>query len=453
MKRPIRLLVIGGVAAGTKAASKARRDDPSMEITIVTDERYISYAGCGLAYYMGGIIGKRESLFARSPEQFREKQNIEILLEHHADKIDTYDRVVHVTDLATGNEKQFKYDRLLIATGASAVKPEIEGIDLDGVFTLHTIPDADAIKEYIKNRGVRKACVLGAGYIGIEAAENLVHLGIDTTVFEIGEHVLPRMFDKGMADFLGEHIRSKGVSLLTGTKVERFEGSGGTVTAVHAGGSRYNCDMAIVAAGVRPNVALARDARIAIGTTGAIKVDKRMETSVRGIFAAGDCAETTHIVSGKPFWMPLGSTANKMGRVAGAAIAGGKKIYPGVAGTAIVKVFDLAAGRTGLTETEAKEAGFNPIAAVVTSPVIPGYYPGGGTVSLKLVVDRGSRKLLGAQITGDRSADKIVDTVAAALTGSLTVDDIPSLDLSYSPPYSTPLGALIVAGQIIEEKL
>lgn len=453
-KRPLRLMVIGGVAAGTRAASKARRDDPSMEITIVTEERYISYAGCGLAYYVGGIVESRDSLFARSPDEFREKQNINILLGHRAERIDTYDRSVAVTDLGTGEKKVFPFDRLLIATGASAVIPPIEGIGIEGVYPLHTIPDADTIRRFIGERHVKNACILGGGYIGIEMAESLAGLGMDVTLFEAENALMPRMLDTDMSSLLAKHMESKGVTLKLGTPVERFvAGESGVVGSLTAGGAQYPCGLAIVAAGVKPNVQLARGARIATGPTGAIKVDARMETSVRGIFAAGDCAETVHLVTGQPFWLPLGSTANKMGRVAGANIAGGRKTFPGVLGTAIVKVFDLAAGRTGLTEAEAKANRFNPVAVTVTTPARPGYYPGGGEVTLKLVADRGSGKVLGAQAVGDATVDKVIDTAAAALAGGMTVGGLTSLDLAYSPPYAPSLGALIVAGQVIEEKL
>jgi NADPH-dependent 2,4-dienoyl-CoA reductase/sulfur reductase-like enzyme len=222
---------------------------------------------------------------------------------------------------------------------------------------------------------------------------------------------------------------------------------------VVAGGSEYECNLAIIAAGVKPNVKLARDARIALGPTGAIRVDDHMETSVRGIYAAGDCAESLHLVSGKPFWLPLGSTANKQGRVAGANIAGGTKRFPGVLSTSIVKVFELTAGRTGLNEREAREAGFNPVSATVTTPVMAGYYPGNGKVTLRLTADRGSKKLLGAQAVGDSKVDKIIDTVATALTGKVSVPDLTCIDLAYSPPYSPVLGTVIIAAQVLEEMM
>jgi len=454
MKRNRKLLVIGGVAAGTKAAAKARRDDPSMEITIITKEEYISYAGCGLAYYVGGIVESRNKLFARSPEVFREKYNITVLLKHHADRIDTYDQVVHITDLTSGKTFTMQYDCLLLATGASPVVPKIDGIEMEGVFTLHTIPDADRMKEYLQKKNVRKASIIGGGYIGIEMAENLMQLGLSVTIFEIADNLTPRMFDPGITSLIQEHLESKGVHILTGTTVEKFTGdSNNAVHAVVAGGKEYESELVVLAAGVRPSVTLAREARLTLGHTGAIRVDKRMETSVRNIFAAGDCAESTHLVSGKPVWFPLGSTANKQGRVAGANIAGGKITFPGVLGTSLVKVFDLAAGRTGLNDMEAVEAGFNPLSVTVTTPVKAGYYPGGGKVTLKLTADHKSGKLLGAQSLGDNAVDKIIDTVAAALTGKISVPDLTNLDLTYAPPYSLALGTVIVAASVLEGKL
>ena len=454
MKKSPKMLVIGGVAAGTKGAAKARRDDPSMDITIVTDEPYISYAGCGLAYYIGGVVDSRGKLFARSPEEFKEKQDITVLTRHRADRINTFDRTVKVTDLSTGTTLDMPYDRLLIATGASAVIPPIDGVDLNGVFPLHTVTDADAIKSFLGGRSVRNACIIGGGYIGAEMAENFAILGKGTVMFEKTGQLMPQLLDPDIAGVIRKHIEEKGIRVMTKANVEKILGDDrGTVRGVVADGAEYPCEIVVLAAGVRPNVKIARDARIAIGPTGAIKVDKRMETSVRDIFAAGDCVESTHIVSGRPCWFPLGSTANKQGRVAGAAIAGGKKTFSGVLGTSIVKVFDLALGRTGLNEREAKEAGFNPLSVTVTTPVRPGYYPGGGIVTLKLTADRGTQKLLGAQAYGDATVDKVVDTVAAALTGGMTLSDLVNVDVCYSPPYAPALGRVIVAAGVLEEKL
>jgi NADPH-dependent 2,4-dienoyl-CoA reductase/sulfur reductase-like enzyme len=454
LKKTLKFLVIGGVAAGTKAASKARRDDPGMEITIITEEDYVSYIGCGLAYYIGGVVEKRENLFARSPEVFREKQQISILFRHRAQSLNTFDQTVKVTDLNTGESAFMPYDRLLISTGANPVIPAIKGIDLKGIHPLHSITDADAIKTLIDSGGVRHACIMGGGFIGIEMAENLMRRGMDVTMFEIAGSLMSSQYDPEMSALIREHMEAKGVHIITSTNIEKCIGDqNGSVSAIIAGGKEYPCELMIVAAGVRPEVKIARDARIVIGATGAIKVDPRMETSVRGIFAAGDCAETIHLVTKKPFWMSLGSTANKQGRVAGANVAGGKKQFQGVLGSSILKVFDKTAGRTGLTEKNAAEAGFYPVSVTVTTPTLSSYYPGSKSITLKLVADRGSGKLLGAQSFGDDKVDKIIDIAATALAGKISVPELDNLDLSYSPPYSQALGAVLVAAEVLEKKL
>lgn len=454
MKKKLKFLVIGGVAAGTKAASKARRDDPGMEIAIITEEEYVSYIGCGLAYYIGGVVEKRESLFARSPEVFREKQQISILFRQRAEWIDTFDQTVKVADLNTGETVFMPYDRLLISTGTYPIIPEIDGINLKGISPLHSITDADAIRTLVDSGRVKRASIIGGGFIGIEMAENLVRRGIDVTIFETADSLMSRQYDPDISALIRGHVESKGVHIQTGTGIEKcVSDEKGFVRAVIAGGKEYPCELVIVAAGVKPNVRLAREARIAIGSTGAIKVDPRMETSVRGIFAAGDCVETTHLVNKKPFWMSLGSTANKQGRVAGANVAGGKKQFTGVLGSAILKVFDKTAGCTGLNEREAAESGFNPVSVTVTTSTSANYYPGAKSITLKLVADRGSVKLIGAQSFGDDKVDKIIDIVAASLTGKISIPELTNLDLSYSPPYSPALGTVLVAAEVLEKKL
>lgn len=454
MKRPLCLVVIGGTAAGPKAASSARRINPDMDITIVTEEPFVSYGGCGLAYYIGGIVKERSRLFARSPSEFRDKHSIAVFLGHRATRIDSVGRTVRVDDIASGVSRTMEYDRLLIATGASPVLPPIGGIDAPGVFSLRTVTDAEAIREYIASRRVEDAVIIGGGYLGTEVAENLIGRGIRCTIVEREQHLLPRLFDPDMARLVLEEVVKQGVMVLTGIGIDRIvTGNEGAVSAVVAGGEEHVCQMVVAATGVRPNVSLAREARIALGPTGAIRVDARMETSVRGIFAAGDCVETINLVSGRPGWYPLGSTANRQGRVAGANIAGKDKTFPGVVGTAITKVFDVAAGCTGLGDSEARESGLEPVSAVLTAPTQAGYYPGGGTVTLKLLADAETKRLLGAQAVGTRSVDKIIDTIAATLTGKLTPNDLTNLDLAYAPPYSTPLGAITIAAGMLAKKL
>ncbi|MHB9031288.1 MAG: FAD-dependent oxidoreductase, partial [Candidatus Latescibacterota bacterium] len=300
---------------------------------------------------------------------------------------------------------------------------------------------------------VRQACIAGGGFIGIEMAENLLRRGVEVTLFETADRLMAGLYDPDMSQLISDEISAHGVHVLTNTAAEGFAAdSDGAVRSAIAGGKEYPCQLAIIAAGVRPNVKLAREARITIGPTGAIKVDPRMETSVRGVFAAGDCSETVHLVSRKPFWFSLGSTANRQGRVAGANIAGDRKTFGGVLGTSIMKVFDKTAARTGLDEREACEAGFNPASVAITTSTI-GRYPGGGKITLKLVADQGSKRLLGAQVFGDDKVDKIIDTIAAVLTGKVAIPEMTSLDLSYSPPYSSALTTINVAAEVLEKKL
>jgi len=373
---------------------------------------------------------------------------------HRAESISTYDQTVRATCLADGSSVTFPYDRLLIATGATPVIPGIPGVDLPGIHTLHGIDDADAIHARIETGRVLSAAVIGGGFIGIEMAESLMHRGIAVTIFETADRLMARLYEPDMSALIRAHIEGKGVAVHTVAAIERFvPAPDGSIGAVLAGRREYPCELAILATGVRPNVSLARDARIVIGPTGAIRTDPRMETSVRGVFAAGDCAETMHLVSGKPFWFPLGSTANKQGRVAGANIAGGRKTFEGALGTSILKVFDTTAARTGLTKTDAAESGFNPVTITITAPTRAGYYPGGGKITLTLVADRGSHRLLGAQAFGDATVDKVIDTVTAAITGKIPVSALTNLDVSYSPPYAAALGTVLVAAEVLENKL
>jgi len=407
-----------------------------------------------MPYYIGGVIEKRESLFARSPEKFREEHSISILLNHRAESINTYDRMVKVTNLTAGAVTVMPYDRLLIATGSSAVIPNIPGSGLKGIHPLRYIADADAIKSRIDTGAARQACIIGGGFIGIEMAENLTRRGVEVTLFEAADSLMPGLYDPDMSAMILDEVSTRGVRTFTGTAAEGFSADeNGDVRSVIAGGKEHPCQLAIMAIGVRPNVKLAREARIAVGPTGAIKVDPRMETSVRGVYAAGDCSETIHLVSRKPFWFPLGSTANRQGRVAGANIAGGGKTFDGVLGTSILKVFGKTAARTGLNEREAKETGFNPASIAVSTSTILQRHPGSGKITLKLVADRGSKRLLGAQAFGDGKVDKIIDTIAAVLAGKITIPGMTSLDLAYSPPYASALTTVNVAAEVLEKKL
>jgi NADPH-dependent 2,4-dienoyl-CoA reductase/sulfur reductase-like enzyme len=386
----MRLVVIGGVAAGTKAASRARRLDPEMEITVYQEEPEPSISECGLPYFLSGVVAEREQLVARTPEEFAEK-GIEVRVRHRVEKLDAADKTLSVRDLSSGREFEDSYDRLVVATGARAVLPPIPGADLEGVFALRFLTDADKVRGYVEERSPQKAVVVGGGYIGLEVAENLSSLGMEVSLVEGADRVALAYGDE-VAERIEEHLKEKGVSVYIGANVEEFRGDG-RVRDVRFGEEEVPTDLVILGVGIEPCVDLAEEAGARIGTTGAIRVDKYMRTSLPDVWAAGDCVETTNLVSGEPAWMPLGDTANQMGRVAGTNAAGSadggedRLEFPGVLGTGIFKVFDLGVGKTGLTESEAEEAGFEVVSAAVDAWDRASYYPGAGKVFLKLIAD------------------------------------------------------------------
>jgi len=448
----MRLVIVGGVAAGTKAASRARRLDPEMEITVYQEEPEPSISECGLPYFLSGVVEKRERLVARTPERFAE-QDIEVLVRHRVEKIDPARKKLFVRDLETGETFEDAYDRLVVATGARAVLPSIPGADLDGVFKLRFLTDADDVRRYIEEFSPERAVVVGGGYIGLEVAENLCGLGMEVSLIEGADRVAlaygPEVAERVEAE-LGEH----GVRAYTGTKVEEFVGEG-RVRGVRFGDTERETDLVIVGVGIEPCVDLAEEAGVEIGVTGAIRVDEHMRTNLPDVWAAGDCVETTNLTSGKPVWVPLGDTANQMGRVAGtnaASSAGeGTLEFPGILGTGIFKVFDLAVGKTGLSEEEARAAGFEVVSAEIETYDRAAYYPGAGKVFLKLLADAETGRLLGAESAGS-GADKLTDICATALWGGLSYPDLVNLDLAYSPPYGPALSPVIQAATILSGK-
>ncbi len=446
----MRLVVVGGVAAGTKAASRARRLDPEMEITIYQEEPEPSISECGLPYLLSGVVGKRENLVARTPEKFA-KNDIEVLVRHRVEKIDTSGKKVSVLDLKTGEAFEDTYDRLVIATGARAVLPPIPGAQLEGVFKLRFLTDSDEIGRYIKEHSPKKATIVGGGYIGLEVAENLCRLGMEVSLIE-GEDRVALAYGREVSDRVEAELASHGVGVYTGERVEEFTGEG-RVRSVKFGSAELETDLVIVGVGIRPNVELAAEAGLEIGTTGTIRIDRHMKTSTPDVWAAGDCVETTNLVSGRPAWVPLGDTANQMGRVAGTNAATGEDTleFPGVLGTGIFKVFDLAVGKTGLSEREAAEAGFEVVSAGLDAYDRAAYYPGASKVFLKLIADRATGRLLGAESAG-RGAAKLTDICATALWGGLSYPDLVNIDLAYSPPYGPALSPVIQAATILSGK-
>ena len=447
----MRLVVIGGVAAGTKAASRARRLDPEMEITVYQEEPEPSISECGLPYFLSGVVAGREQLVARTPEEFAEK-GIEVRVRHRVEKLDAANKTLSVRDLSSGREFEDSYDRLVVATGARAVLPPIPGADLEGVFALRFLTDADKVRSYVEERSPQKAVVVGGGYIGLEVAENLCRLGMEVSLVEGADRVALAYGDE-VAERVEEHLKEKGVSVYIGANVEEFLGDG-RVRGVRFGDEEVPTDLVILGVGIEPCVDLAEEAGARIGTTGAIRVDKYMRTSLPDVWAAGDCVETTNLVSGEPVWMPLGDTANQMGRVAGTNAAGSadggedRLEFPGVLGTGIFKVFDLGVGKSGLTESEAEEAGFEVASAAVDAWDRASYYPGAGKVFLKLIADGETGRLIGAEAAGTGAA-KLTDICATAIWGKLSYPDIVNLDLAYSPPYGPVLSPVIQAATIL----
>ena len=446
----MRLVIVGGVAAGTKAASRARRLDPEMEVTVYQEEPEPSISECGLPYFLSGVVGERERLIARTPEQFAEK-DIEVLVRHRVESIDAASKTLSVLDLKTGEAFYDTYDRLVVATGARAILPPIPGAELEGVFGLRFLTDSDRIKSYVEKYSPKRAAIVGGGYIGLEVAENLCRLGIEVSLIEGQDRVAlaygPEVSEKVEAE-LGAHD----VGVYTGEKVDEFTGED-HVRGVKFGGTELPTDLVIFGVGIKPNVELAAKAGVEIGSTGAILVDKHMKTSVPDVWAAGDCVQTTNLTSGRPIWIPLGDTANQMGRVAGTNAATGEDTleFPGALGTGIFKVFDLGVGKTGLSEEEAADAGFEAVSASLSTYDRAAYYPGAQKVFLKLIADRATGRLLGAEAAGS-SADKLIDICATALWGKLSYPDLVNIDLAYSPPYGPALSPVIQAATILSGK-
>jgi NADPH-dependent 2,4-dienoyl-CoA reductase/sulfur reductase-like enzyme len=433
---PHRLVVIGGDAAGMSAASQARRrrkpDD--LEIIVLEMGNYVSYSACGEPYFVSGAVEDLDDLQVRTPEQFW-KVSIDARIRHEATGIDTDKGLVTFRNHVDGSEETIGYDQLLYATGAQSLRPPIDGMDLEGVYELRTLDDARTLRA-VATGGARRAVVVGGGYIGLEVAEAMHTLGLETTIVTMMPTVLERTFDPDMAAQVGDRIQEMGIDLITEHKVECLEGRAGKVVGVGCAEQSINADIVVLALGSRPATRLAAEAGIPLGASGAVTVDERQRTSIDGVWSAGDCADAMHRITSQPINLHLGTVANKAGRVAGINLGGGDATFPGVLGTAITKVHEFEVARTGLTEFEAEAVGIEYAAAEVGSSTAAHYWPGSSPMRIKMVAERGTTRLLGAQIIGGPGAGKRIDTVAAALWGGMTADDLAMADLSYSPPFS-----------------
>ncbi len=452
----MKVVIIGGVAAGPKTASRINRVDPEAEITIIEKGELLSYAGCGLPYYISGQVDCEEELRStpvgtvRDSVFFQKVKNVTVRNRTEATSIDRENKTVTVID-SEGKADTIAYDKLVLATGANNVKPPIPGSNLNNIFGLKSIEDADAIKAKLAQHKALDAVIVGGGLIGVEVAEAFAEMGCRVTIVEFLPQILAIM-DPDMIGFVENHFESKGVKIRTSTKVTAFEGSG-SVEKVITDKGEIHADLVIMAVGVRPETTLAKNAGIQIGTTGAIKVDAQMRTSDENIFAVGDCAEKINIITNQPAYVPLGSTANKEGRVAANAICGIDDSFPGILGSAVCKIFDFTAARTGLSEKAAREAGYDVVIAHGPSTDKPHFMPDAKLLYLKLIADRKTRKLLGAQATGAGEADKRIDVAATAITMGMTVDQLANLDLCYAPPFAPAVDNILTAANILRNKM
>jgi len=423
-----RLVVIGGDAAGMSAAMQVRRRQPDREIVVLEKGRWTSYSACGIPYFVGGSVPEVEDLVARAPETFRDEHDIDVRLGHEARALDLDRRVVEAWDAEAGGSVEVGFDMLHVATGASPMWPDLPGVDHPMVHPAQTLDHGLALHDAL-GRGARRVVVVGGGYIGLEMAEAFVQRACEVTLVEASDHLMPSL-DGDVAAPLVDALGGEGVDVRVSTPLEAVED--GTVVA---GGQRIPADLVVLGLGIRPRTDLARDAGIDLGVKGAIRVDRRQRTSAEGVWAAGDCCESFHMVAQAPVHIALGTVANKQGRVAGINMAGGYAAFPGVLGTAVTKVCSVEIGRTGLSGHEADHHGFAYVEASVQGESRAGYLPERKKLTLKALAERGSGRLLGAQIVGQEGAAKRIDVLATAIQAGMAVDDVVELDLGYAPPF------------------
>jgi NADPH-dependent 2,4-dienoyl-CoA reductase/sulfur reductase-like enzyme/rhodanese-related sulfurtransferase len=454
MSKQNRIVVIGGTACGPKAAARARRCDPSAKITIIEQKDNLSTATCGLPYYVADVIKKESALVARQADYFRDIMDMEVLTGTRALAILPKAHTVEIVNQKTERRSAIEYDKLVIATGAAPVVPNWEGKNLAGIFTLSHIPDATAIRDYLPNLENKEVIIVGAGLIGLEMAEAFVARGLKVTVIEALSWPLPALLDEEIAAHVEKHLRSKGVAVRCGQRVTGFLGDNNSrVCRVVLGDTELEAGLVLLSLGVRPNITLAKDAGLTIGATGGLSVNERLQTGDPDIYAGGDCVEVVNVITGKKTLVPLGSTANKHGRIIGTNVTGGSDTFPGIVGTAIVKVFDFNVGRTGLNEAQAREAGFETVTSLIPTFEHATYYPGARDILVKLVADKATGKLLGGQAVGPGDTAKRIDVLAAALTFGANVNDLANVDLGYAPPYNSALDPLHNAANVIRNKL
>lgn len=446
----MKVVIVGGVAAGATAAARLRRLDEQAEILIFERSGYISYANCGLPYYIGDVITAPEALTLQTPEQFFARFRVQVRVRHEVTALHPERKTVSVTDLATGRTFEESYDKLILAPGARPTQPRLPGVGLERVFTLRTVEDTFRIKEFIQKNKPRSAVLAGGGFIGLELAENLRELGMEVTIVQRPKQLM-NPFDADMAALIHAEMRRHGVQLALGSTVEGFAPTNRGVEVLRKDEPSLQADMVVLAIGVTPDTALAKSAGLALGIKDSILVNDRMETSVPDIYAAGDAVQVRHVVTGQDALISLAGPANKQGRIIADNICGMNSRYTGSQGSSVVKVFSMTAAATGVNEKNARNAGFDPEAVILSPMSHAGYYPGGRLMTMKLVYDKPTLRVLGAQIVGYEGVDKRIDVLATAIHAGMTAPQLKELDLAYAPPYSSAKDPVNMAGFMAED--
>lgn len=445
----MKIVIVGGVAGGATAAARIRRLDENAEIIVFERSGYISYANCGLPYYIGDAITEPEALTLQTPESFFTRFRVTMKVRHEVTALHPDRKTVSAKNLETGEEFEESYDKLILSPGAKPTQPRLPGVGLEKLFTLRTVEDTFRIKEYINTRHPKSAVLAGGGFIGLELAENLRNLGMDVTIVQRPKQLM-NPFDPDMASFIHSEMRRHGIRLALGHTVEGFEEKDGGVDILLKDEAPLHADMVVLAIGVTPDTALAKEAGLELGIKGSIVVNDRMETSVPDIYAAGDAVQVKHYVTGQDALISLAGPANKQGRIIADNICGGDSRYQGSQGSSVIKVFDMTAATTGINETNAKKAGRDTDKVILSPMSHAGYYPGGKVMTLKVVFEKETYRLLGAQIVGYEGVDKRIDVLATAIHAGLKATELKDLDLAYAPPYSSAKDPVNMAGFMID---
>ena len=445
----MKIVIVGGVAGGATAAARIRRLNEQAEIVVFERSGYISYANCGLPYYIGDVITDPEELTLQTPESFFSRFRVNMKVRHEVTAIHPDRKTVSVKNLQTGEEFEESYDKLILSPGAKPTQPRLPGVGLDKLFTLRTVEDTFRIKDYINKNNPKSAVLAGGGFIGLELAENLRELGMEVTIVQRPKQLM-NPFDPDMASFIHNEMRKHGVKLALGHTVEGFEERNGGVDVLLKDEQPLHADLVVLAIGVTPDTGLAKEAGLELGIKGSILVNDRMETSVPDIYAVGDAVQVKHFVTGQDALISLAGPANKQGRIAADNICGGDSRYAGSQGSSVIKIFDMTAATTGVNETNAKKAGLN-VDTVILSPMShAGYYPGGKVMTMKVVFEKETYRLLGAQIVGFEGVDKRIDVLATAIRAGMKATELKDLDLAYAPPYSSAKDPVNMTGFMIE---